>query len=205
MTTLHTENTGAPETITHAHMTAKNKKNESSIFSLITTGVIMLTIVLLLRAYIAKPFIVSGISMYPTFNSWEYLIIDQYTYNFLREPQRGEVIVFKYPGNTDRYFIKRIIGLPGDTVSINNYDVSINGNTPLTESYISEQKRKRNTMEITLADDEYFVLGDNRKESSDSRYWGPLKRKYIVGRPIIRLFPFNKIDLLPGVAIYNNT
>jgi len=183
---------------------AKNK-DEASLLSLIITGVIMLAIVLLIRTYIAKPFIVSGVSMYPTFDSWHYLIIDEYTYNFSRDPQRGEVIVFHYPGDPSRFFIKRIIGLPGETVSIKGYNVSINGNTPLIEPYIIDTKKKRDTMEITLEDDEYFVLGDNRKESADSRYWGPLKREFIVGRPLTRLFPFNKIDWTPGEAAYGST
>ncbi len=178
------------------------KQEEASLLSLIITGVVMLAVVLLLRMYIAKPFIVSGLSMYPTFDSWHYLIIDEFTYNFSREPERGEVVVFHYPGDTSRFFIKRIIGLPGETVAISGYDVSINGGAPLTEPYIIDTKKKRDTMEITLADDEYFVLGDNRKESADSRYWGPLQREHIVGRALTRLFPFTKIDWLPGEAEY---
>ncbi len=148
-----------------------------------------------IRVYIAKPFIVSGVSMYPAFDSWHYLIIDQYTYNFVRDPERGEVVVFKYPGNPERFFIKRIIGLPNEKITIDGYKVIINDKFELNEPYISDEKKKRTTLEIQLEEDEYFVMGDNRKESSDSRYWGPLKREFIVGRTLIRLFPFTKIDL----------
>ncbi len=175
---------------------------KTSLFSLIITGIIMLTIVLLLRAYVVKPFIVSGVSMYPTFDSWHYLIIDEFTYNFKREPQRGEIVVFHYPGDTSRYFIKRVIGLPGETVSIDGHTVTINDSFILSEPYVSDEKMKVDNMKTTLGNDEYFVLGDNRRESADSRYWGPLKREYIVGKVLTRLFPITKIDWLPGEAQY---
>ncbi len=206
MTTLPAEiiTEAVVDKVTDTTKGKQKKHEETSLLSLIITGLVMLAIVLLVRAYIAKPFIVSGVSMYPTFDSWDYLIIDEYTYNFSREPERGEVVVFHYPGDTSRYFIKRIIGLPGETVSITGYDVSINNGAPLNEPYIADTKKKRDTMDITLGDDEYFVLGDNRRESADSRYWGPLKREFIVGRPITRLFPFTQINWLPGKASYNN-
>ncbi len=181
---------------------ASSKTNKSSTLSLLITGLIVLGIVLSLRFYIVKPFIVSGVSMYPTFNSWHYLIIDEFTYNFMREPQRGEVIVFHYPKNTKRYFIKRVIGLPGETVSIHGTKVSINNSAPLDEPYIAKNKEKIDDISIKLANDEYFVMGDNRKESADSRYWGPLKRKFIVGRVLTRLFPFSKLGWLPGSTTY---
>ncbi len=182
----------------------RDSKQESttSILSLIITGIVMLSIVLLIRTYIAKPFIVSGVSMYPTFDSWHYLIIDEYTYNFAREPQRGEVIVFHYPGDTKRYYIKRVIGLPGDTVTIKGGVVTINNSLTLDEPYILDKKKKYDDAQMTLSDDEYYVLGDNRKESADSRYWGALKREHIVGRALVRLFPLTEIDILPGKVQY---
>ncbi len=186
------------------------KESTASIVSLIITGIVMLSAVFLLRAYIVKPFIVSGVSMYPTFNSWNYLIIDEATYNFNREPLRGEVLVFHYPGDTSRFFIKRAIGLPGETVTLKDYSVTITTNDgsgstfTLNEPYIIDSKRKTADLKMVLGDDEYFMLGDNRQESADSRYWGALKREYIVGRPILRLFPLNQIDWMPGATDYNN-
>ena len=141
--------------------------------------------------------------MYPTFDSWHYLIIDKLTYNFIRVPQRGEVIVFHYPNDTKRFFIKRVIGLPGETVAILGETVTINGVVTLTEPYILDEKRKKDSLTTTLGADEYFILGDNRKESADSRYWGALNIEHIVGRPITRLFPLNKINWLPGEVKYN--
>ncbi len=180
----------------------KKNENKESILSLIITVVVMLSIVILLRSYVAKPFIVSGASMYPTFDSWNYLIIDQLTYNLKRDPERGEIVVFHYPDDTSRYFIKRVIGLPGETVSIDGHTVTINNSTTLYEPYVLDRKKKIDHMEMTLAYDEYFVLGDNRRASADSRYWGPLKRELIVGRVLTRLYPITQIDWLPGAVQY---
>jgi signal peptidase I len=140
--------------------------------------------------------------MDPTFNTGQYLIIDQISYRF-NEPKRNDVIVFRYPNNTKVFYIKRIIGLPGETVSIDTGKVSIiNSENPegilLPDDYIAKNHKTSETYKTTLGDSEYFVMGDNRAESSDSRLWGPLDKKFIVGKPIVRLFPFTKIDLVPG-------
>jgi signal peptidase I len=141
--------------------------------------------------------------MDPTFESGQYLVVDQLTYH-VRNPERGDVIVFKYPRNPETFFIKRIIGLPGDSVTINNGEITIkNEEYPdgfvLDETYyIDDKHRTYDNSTITLNDDEYFVMGDNRPQSSDSRVWGPLEEKYIVGRPIVRLFPVSSMQVLPG-------
>lgn len=180
--------------------------------------ILSLVIVLPIRLYIAQPFIVSGQSMDKTFADKQYLIIDQLTYRFIQEPKRGEVIVFRVPEealilsnytlNKKMYFIKRIIGLPGETVEIKNNTVTIYNETQpngfnLEENYVFWDKllpNRETNLKVTLAEDEYFVMGDNRNNSSDSRFWGPLKKIYIKGRPIIRLFPFTKIDIFPGYS-----
>ncbi|MDO8510249.1 MAG: signal peptidase I [bacterium] len=161
---------------------------------------IALAIVVPIRYFIAQPFIVEGASMHPTFSTGQYLIIDQLSYRF-EKPERGEVIVFKYPKDESKYFIKRIIGLPGETLLIQGDKVIIkNDDHPdgmvLDEPYIKSNRDDYTT--ITLGAMEYFVMGDNRSASSDSRIWGPLKEDLIVGRPIVRLFPLSKIDLFPG-------
>ncbi|MFM2414869.1 MAG: hypothetical protein RI911_562 [Candidatus Parcubacteria bacterium] len=170
--------------------------------SLLTFILIVVAIVAPIRIFIAKPFIVSGASMSPTFESWHYLIIDQVTYQ-MREPKRGEVIVMRYPLDTSRYFIKRIIGLPGDTVIIKGTEVTIrNKQHPegmtLSEPYVAPENKAENQLVTELSDREYYVMGDNRGASADSRYWGTLPRKHIVGRAFVRLFPFTYIDYLPG-------
>ncbi len=165
-------------------------------------GFIALTaiIVLPIRFFIAQPFIVNGSSMSPTFETGQYLIVDQLSYKF-NEPVRGDVIIFRYPGNPKIFYIKRIIGLPGETIKINGTVVTITNNENpsglnLVEPFIAFPLES--FLEKKLADNEYFVLGDNRAGSSDSRVWGPLKKDLIVGKAFVRLWPFNRISYLPG-------
>jgi len=162
--------------------------------------IISLLIVFIVRTFIAQPFVVSGASMEPTFHTGEYLIVDQLSYRF-HNPERGDVIVFKYPVIPSRFFIKRIIGLPGETIKVDGEEVFIKkpGEEEyklLMEDYI--EFPKNSFIEETLADDEYFVMGDNRLASLDSRVWGPLQEDFIIGKALVRLFPVNKIDFLPG-------
>lgn len=162
--------------------------------------VIALVIVVPVRLFIAEPFIVSGPSMEPTFKSGEYIIVDQLSYK-LGLPARGDVVVFKPPINLKTYYIKRIIGLPGETVSIDSGKVQITqpgGKTfTLEEPYLVDTDT-RSMPAITLTSDQYFVLGDNRPVSSDSRIWGPLPKEDIVGTPYISLYPLDTISIRPG-------
>lgn len=163
-------------------------------------------IVIPIRFFIAQPFVVNGRSMDPTLETGHYLIVDQVSYKIIN-PKRGDVIVLKYPKNPSTYFIKRIIGLPGETVEVKKGIVTIYsekfGTTTLNESYVSKQNELSDSLKTKLTSDEYFVMGDNRAESMDSRSWGPLPEKYIVGRAFIRLFPFSKIGIFPGKTEYD--
>jgi signal peptidase I len=177
-----------------------------------TLQIIILSFIIVIpfRLYIAQPFLVSGPSMDDTFKNNQYLIVDELTYH-LRDPKRGEVIIFKYPLDTKKYFIKRVIGLPGETIEIKQNEITIWQNEYQTEEdrfileepYIKSQINKvsspsRPDITYTLKENEYYVLGDNRDVSSDSRFWGPVKRELITGRPFVRLLPLNKISILPG-------
>lgn len=164
-------------------------------------SVIALLIVLPIRMFIAQPFIVSGASMEKTFSTGQYLIVDQLSYRF-EAPTRGDVIVFRYPKDPSKFFIKRIIGIPGDTIEIRGRNVTIKNatdpeGTTLDEKYILGMS-PNTTLTETLGDKEYFVMGDNRDASSDSRMWGVLQRDKIVGRAFLRLFPFNTFGVNPG-------
>jgi signal peptidase I len=168
--------------------------------------VISLVIVIPFRLYIAQPFLVSGPSMDDTFANGEYLIVDELTYNF-QDPQRGDVIVFHYPLDTKKFFIKRIIGLPGETVEFKDEKVTIckpdcitdKNKFTLNEPYIKIDKNiPRADTITTLKTDEYFVMGDNRSYSSDSRIWGPVPKDFISGRVFTRLLPLGRIGFLPG-------
>lgn len=183
----------------------KFKKNIKGAWDLVKFALIALAIVIPIRMFIAQPFIVSGESMFPTFNNGEYLIVDELSYLF-NKPQRGQVIIFRYPGDTKRFFIKRVIGLPDEEISINDGLVTIiNKENPdgfmLNEPYIDE--KFKTTSVYKTESDEYFVMGDNRNNSSDSRTWGEplstkLTTKLIIGRAYLRLFPLGNISYLPG-------
>jgi len=156
-----------------------------------------------LRLFVARPFVVSGDSMKPDFDQNEYLVIDEISYHF-DKPKRGDVIIMRYPLDPSKFYIKRIVGLPGETLALRSGEVMILGkdgaiNTTLQEPYIAAPSVKESDV-TQLGNDEYYVLGDNRLVSSDSRAWGPLQEKYIVGRVLARLYPFNEVALFPGRA-----
>jgi len=178
-------------------------KNES--FELIKTLIIFCLIYFVTKGYIAQPFLVKGRSMEQTFSDGDYLIVDQLTYNFTA-PQRFEVVVFHtefIPGGSGgEYYIKRVIGVPGDRVVIKEGKVILYENnsdtaTILDEKYIIDGLKTiaKEPVDVVLQDNQYFVLGDNRGNSSDSRFWGPVDKSYIVGKPFIRLFPLNTIKV----------
>lgn len=183
-------------------MDSSQQEHGSFFKDILKFGLIALVIVIPIRVYIAQPFIVSGASMYPTFDSGQYLIVDQLTYEFIEEPERGDVIVFKFPKDPSKYFIKRVIGLPGETVTLNASSVTIKNDTHpdgfiLEEPYVEKRQQYR-PMSVTLGQDEYFVLGDNRMESADSRIWGSLEKDLIIGRAFMRLLPLDETGVLPG-------
>ncbi len=177
-----------------------SERKESSFWSdFIRFVVISILIIVPVRAWVAQPFIVRGASMEPTFRDGEYLIIDELSYSF-RGPARGEVIVFRFPGDTSKFFIKRVIGHPGETIEIKNNKVFLiasAGPEELGEPYLSEALTTPNER-IELASDEYLVLGDNRLFSSDSRRWGAVKKELVIGRAWLRLWPLEGIRFLPG-------
>lgn len=178
-----------------------SKKPGDSFWDILRFAGLALLIVLPIRWYVAQPFIVSGASMEETFHNNDYLIVDQVSYRF-EEPKRGDVIIFRYPRDHSEYFIKRVIGLPGETIAIKGQSVTIwndehEQGLMLNEPY-ALMGEKENDVRRTLGPDEYFVLGDNRDHSSDSRVWGVLRKDEIVGRAVLRLFPPTKIDYLPG-------
>ncbi|HBK34902.1 MAG: Signal peptidase I [Candidatus Uhrbacteria bacterium GW2011_GWE2_40_58] len=161
-------------------------------------------IIIPIRYFLIQPFYVKGASMEPNFYDQEYLIIDELSYRF-REPMRGEIIVFRYPRDPSQFFIKRVIGLPGETIEITNGNVIIyNEENPngvvLEEDYLVESTNGKK--KVTLGEQEYYLLGDNRDESLDSRSFGVVDEQGIIGRVWIRGFPLSRIDLF-GLPLYN--
>ena len=183
------------------------QQNNSHFFvELAKIALVAMIVVLPLRMFVAQPFIVSGASMQPTFSTGDYLIVEELSYRF-EKPERKDVVVFRYPNDPSKFFIKRVIGLPGETVSIKNGQVTIKNKVHpegfvLHEPYVTtENKKESDSLTTTLGEDEYFVLGDNRRESSDSRAWGELPARLVVGQAFVQLLPVQNARIFPGTVI----
>jgi len=183
------------------HQIMEEDNTKSSVWEFGITITIAILIVIPFRIFIAQPYVVSGSSMDPTFKDGDYLIVDQLSKRF-EAPERESVIIIRYPKDPSKFFIKRLIGFPHERVEINDGEVNIfNEANPdgirLEDNYILYPKNENFVKE--LGEDEYFVMGDNRAGSSDSRVWGALPKKNIIGRPIFRLLPLSQIDIWPGI------
>lgn len=165
-----------------------------AVFEVVETVVIAVVAVVLVRTFVAQPFLVSGSSMEPGFQNGDYLLVDEIAYRF-HEPTRGDVVVFKYPLDPRSYYIKRVIGLPGERVVVSGNVVTVytkDGNTEaLKESYVARMSGVERG-EYTVKQGEYFVMGDNRDFSYDSRRWGMLPQSDLIGLVRFRLWPINK-------------
>lgn len=175
----------------------KNSIGREILSILIYTGVII-GLTWLILTFVGQRTKVEGNSMYPTLYNEDNLLVDKLSYRF-KPIERFDIIVFEYPHDKDTHYIKRVIGLPGETVQIVDGKIYINGEV-LDENYGYETMRdaKRAAEPITLGEDEYFVLGDNRNDSSDSRsdLVGNVKKSQIVGKAFVRIYPFNRICIL---------
>ncbi|MBI4065832.1 signal peptidase I [Candidatus Kaiserbacteria bacterium] len=171
---------------------------------LFTLALLIVVVVIPIRVFVVSPFVVDGASMHPTFENLDYLIVDEIVYRF-KTPSRGDVIVFRYPSDPSIFYIKRIIGLPNETLSINHGVVTVatvdGEKISLTEPYKVNEDATY-TKNISLNSGEYFVMGDNRPNSSDSRFWGTLPKKNIIGRVDLRLLPVKGLSLFPGAISY---
>ncbi len=177
------------------------------VLDLLKTGLVVFIIAFILRYFVIQPYIVDGQSMMPNYENNEYLLAEKTSYMF-GQPKRGDVVVFRYPKNPSLNYIKRIIGLPGETVSIKNNTVTIinidnpNGLT-LKEDYLPKTTKTEigsgQTLTKKLNENEYFVMGDNREGSSDSREWGALPRANIAGRSWVSIAQLGNQNKKPGV------
>lgn len=186
------------------------------ILEIIKIVVLAFVIIFPIRVFLFQPFFVQGASMEPNFEDGEYLIINELGYKrteigfggnnlFVVEPfkdiKRQQAIVFRYPLDERKFFIKRIIALPGEKIEIKNGQVKIyNSDNPnglvLDESaYLDNNVKTNGNLTLTLREDEYFVMGDNRMFSSDSRSWGTIREEHIVGLVLLRAWPLNRIDI----------
>jgi signal peptidase I len=184
------------------------RKFLASFLEVLEIALIAVGAVYVVRTFFVQPFLVSGSSMVPTFENGDYVLVDELTYH-VRTPERGEVVVFHDPQDWSTYFIKRVIGLPGETVKISDNEVTVfNPTNPnglaLDESYLPQGtpvsaescdggQISGGVCSYTLSSSTYLVFGDNRTESYDSRSWGPLPAKNVVGLVRVRLWPVNEI------------
>lgn len=187
-----------PEDFSNGAGSPPSTQRSLAVYILVALGVAFF-----IRFYIAAPYVVVGASMEPTFENYHYLIIDRLTYRF-EAPKRGDVIVLDLPQETSRALIKRVIGLPGDTVILEGQRVEIvnaehSDGFVLDEPYLDPANLGgASHLRVALGDNQYFVLGDNRRVSADSRLWGILPKDDIVGRVFLRLYPLNEIGIFPG-------
>lgn len=171
------------------------KRLSNIFFDLVESVVVAASIFVVIYLFIAQPHMVKGASMEPTFHDGEYILTDKISYKF-GVPKRGDVIVFKAPRNPEFDYIKRIEAIPGDTISILNGQVLIN-NQVIKEDYINTStylipgQFLKEGQELKLNPDEFFVMGDNRDHSSDSRAWGVVPRNDIIGKVFFRYWPPN--------------
>lgn len=176
------------------------ESGQSDFWDFIRYIIIALLIVIPFRMFIAQPYIVSGASMDPTFKDGDYLIVDQISKRFSKI-ERGSVVIIRYPKDPSKFFIKRLIAFPNEKIEIKNGKVTIfNESNPkglkLSDAFVEHQKA--DNLYVELKNNEYFVMGDNRANSSDSRVWGSVPENFIIGVPLVRLLPLNKIGFNPG-------
>jgi len=193
-----------PDIIAMANTPQQDPSNSlgSHIIDFIQTLVVFAAIGTAIYFFIAQPHKVSGSSMVPNFHNGDYIITDKVSYK-IGSPQHGDIIVFKNPRDESQDFIKRIIGIPGDTVKVENGVVTVNG-TQIPEPYLLSGLFTENRAyftegkEVTVEDGKYIVFGDNRPNSSDSREWGFITNAEIIGKVFLRYWPADQIGIIKG-------
>lgn len=168
------------------------------VFEFVKTTLTIIILAGIIRLFIIQPFIVDGQSMEPNFHDKNYLITEKVSYK-IAAPVRGDVIIFNPPDAPNVNYIKRVIGLPGETVEVKNNDVYING-SKLIEPYLVTGTRNQTfdgkPLRRVLKDSEYFVMGDNRGHSRDSREIGPVPKENIISKTWLILYPFDNLSIV---------
>jgi signal peptidase I len=161
-----------------------------------------LVIIVPLRVFVFQTYYVKGASMEPNFHNYEYLIIDKLSYR-IGDPHRGDIVVLNSPTDDEESFIKRIIGLPGETVTVADAKVYIDGVALDESAYLPDEIKTWGDETVTVPENSYFVLGDNRTESLDSRIFGPIDRSEIIGKTWARTWPLKRLQRFDEVP-YNS-
>jgi signal peptidase I len=192
------EEINAPEAVSPPSASAPKKRSivgalvhwlRDLVFSVVLAVIVIL--------FLYQPVKVEGTSMMPTLDDQERIFINKFVYRFHFEKiDRGDTVVFWFPGDPTKSYIKRVIGMPGDRVEVRDGSVIVNGQA-LEEDYVPREYRDQSEMRpTTVGPDEYFVLGDHRSSSNDSRTWGMVPRRYIYGKAVFIYWPLEKMGLL---------
>lgn len=172
----------------------RQEGKKSSLLELIESVAVAILLAVVIRLFILAPFYIPSGSMEPTLRIGDRIIVSKISYLF-KEPQRGDVVVFRYPLDPSRDFVKRLVGLPGETVSLRNGRLYINGQL-VPEDYLPRDMKFADFGPVRVPTGYYFVLGDNRNNSDDSRVWGPLPRQNIIGKAVLVYWPPQRVRIL---------
>ncbi|WP_245574387.1 signal peptidase I [Desulfovirgula thermocuniculi] len=172
----------------------RQEEKKSSLLELIESVAVAILLAVVIRLFILAPFYIPSGSMEPTLRIGDRIIVSKISYLFT-EPQRGDIVVFRYPLDPSRDFVKRLVGLPGETVSLRNGQLYINGK-PVPEDYLPKDMKFADFGPVRVPAGYYFVLGDNRNNSDDSRVWGPLPRQNIIGKAVLVYWPPQRVRIL---------
>lgn len=177
------------------------KRAVAAIFNFLQSIVMILAVMVMIYLFIMSPQEIKGASMEPSFFNGEYILTNKVLYK-IKNPIRGDVVIFKSPKNPEIDYIKRILGLPGDTVLLSQNTIYVNGN-PVAEPYLAPETPifggsfLQENVEIVVPEGQYFVMGDNRPHSADSREFGPVPLEDFIGKAFLRYWPFSEFGLIP--------
>ncbi|HWI54694.1 MAG TPA: signal peptidase I [Desulfobacteria bacterium] len=175
-------------------MTGRSSETGYFIREVAESVIVAVLLALIIRFFLFQPFFIPSGSMEPTLKKGDRIVVSKITYR-LSEPKRGDIIVFKYPVNPKRDFIKRLIGLPGETLEVKNSQVYIDGKV-LEQSFLPKGLTYNNFGPVKIPEKQYFMMGDNRNNSEDSRFWGTLPEENIIGRAMFVYWPFDRAGRL---------
>jgi len=167
---------------------------KSALREIVESLVIAVVLALLIRAFAFQPFYIPSGSMEPTLQIQDHIIVNKFGYRFW-EPERGDIVVFKYPLNPKKDFVKRLIGKPGERVEVRNSKIIVDGRE-IKEDYLPAGIRYPDFGPVLVPENNYLMLGDNRNNSDDSRVWGPLPRQNIIGKAMLVYWPLDRVRLL---------
>lgn len=173
---------------------SQERKRKSALREIIESLIIAVILAVIIRTFVFQPFYIPSGSMEPTLQIQDRILVNKFGYRFW-EPQRGDIVVFKYPLNPKKDFVKRLIGMPGERLEIKDSKVYVN-NKVISEEYLPPDLRFQDFGPVLVPENTYLMLGDNRNNSDDSRVWGPLPKENIIGKAMFVYWPLDRMKML---------